>query len=298
MNRWPRSQMGSAVVAAASGLRTPLFASNFGAATGSGDTALTDGGIWTDHDGGTIKQTVQPSGGRFPHVNEYAVDHDSSSAYHWTQKNPVRATLTNGERIAWRVSLYQSIPDTFTGTPYNAGGGWAGNHPFEATYVAGGGSDSTNKWAICLGSDSDGTFPLVIELTGVAYPYNYICLGGAGSGEPQHVNKNRRYDLDLLFTRVSANVHDLDIRVYNAAGAIEFSTADGLNNIYGWGGSQFGSAGRNRSLAIDDVAVLRGRVGSNGGIDAPGQALVRWGMIAAIDDGNFVGPWGSLTTDV
>lgn len=272
------------------GDRTPLFASNWSNSTGSGSTALRDGTNWDDEDGGTNPLSVVASAGRFPSTNNLQSNHQNANDYRWCQEYALRGALSNGQFIAIRAGLYHAVSDSVGSQ------GWAASHFVEAAAVAGGGSDSANKWELLMGSTGDGTFPFAVGLNAVGFPYNYLSMGNAGGGDPAHLNKNTLYWIELKFTRTAANTYTVEMRVRNSAGTILYSTGDSLNNIYGWGGAAFGS-GNNTNLPIDDAAVVKLRVGKNGGFGAGSAQYIHWGGFAATDD-DWVGVWGSLTTDV
>lgn len=272
-------QRGNGVQAGGGG-RTALFSSPWNFGTGTSDTVLRNGTTWDDKDGGTLDAAIVVSAGRMPTAYVARVNYRNSLDYGWVQKYTVRpSSLSVGQFICYRYGMYVDIPDG------EGAKGWAGNHPIEWAAVAGGGSDSTNKIATLWGnSGTAGQVIVAIEQTGVAFPYNYLSLGSAGGGDPATIAKATLWIFEHKLTKAGTNSYNHDIRVRNSGGTITYSTGDGLNNIYGWGGLQFGSGGRNQGLAIDDVAVNRFRVFKNGGVDHSTDVYTYYGMVAATDD--------------
>jgi hypothetical protein len=236
----------------------PLFYSDWSTATGATDAALRDTG------------KVVP----WPHLgNEsgiLSVVASTGLGFPAGMTNVMRVQLGPGTVGGAAVSIVPADAIIPTGTTYyrfyllNAVSDAEGDKSsaINSVHYIESNTGSPQPWTWCLASKNDGTFPL--QFQSIATGAGSFLLGGKSYGSPIwtdfFLTKNSPYRIEWALTRTAADTHTLDIRIYNAAGALVYDK----DNIYkAQAETTLATAGVD--LPLTDATLGGFYLGSNGG---------------------------------
>lgn len=271
----------SFTVASGSGSRTADFFSKWGT-TGTSDTVLTDTNKWSSRWGGTPVLAVvntPPTGCPTPNALRCQF---GTGSFDWVMAKSLWTQPAIGSSRWFRYYVNNDVADSIDG-----GTGYAATHPIESEGDASG--ISGNFYTYHLGSRTDGTGEFYISFDANSRQF---CCGGAGGANPTTIAKHTWWRVETQFLRTATSTYTIHMRVYNQSGTLTYSDADGLDNMYVWGGGKMSA--NNTGLTVDQAHVEELRFGINGGFAASGTQYVYYAGFATASD-TWCGAYGSFT---
>lgn len=264
---------------------TPLFQSDFSAATGTSSTAYLDGGAW-DRRGGFGQEVVASTGLDFPSTNVCRFDANySNSGFCLTQVD--LTALAVGVTRYHRLYVRMTFPDELVGN---------GDHPWQDGNAVG---DSNYLLGVGYGSaDSpthDGDWMLsviIIEDLG-----SIICVG-------PWLAKGTTYRVEWAVERIDTSTYNFDIRVYDTAGVLLYGSSDfapqfgggtlASRGPYTFKAAQEASPGDFFNCGTNDFETA----GNDWWNAAPYSGVFAYGYqgcFAVCEDQGWIGAYGSVT---
>lgn len=189
----------------------PLFFSNFSAALGTGNTAITDGSKWGI--GGYGHEVVASTGLDFPSANvcRFGADY-ANSGFCLLQKSGL-PSLAVGSTRYYRWYVRMTFPDALVGN---------GDHPWQDGNAV---SDSCWLFGVHYGSDDSPAHD-------ADWRAGVSILRDAGDGgtidctQGPWLTKGVTFRLEVAVQRLSSTTFDLRTRIHNTAGALLYTGAD------------------------------------------------------------------------
>lgn len=254
------------------------FFSDWRSGTGSSSTIIRDGGKWSSYEGnGLIDIVTSPAGG--PTTNACRTRFGTSN-FDWLFALSLWTVPSIGSSIWHRFYFYNDISDAV-----DFGTGYAATHPIEGN--GGSGGLGGNVYSYKMGARPDGTGEFFIEYDAITRQF---CMGGAGGADPTRIAKHTWWRVESQFLRTATATYTQHMRVYNQAGTLTYSDADGLDNIYVWGGGKMSA--NNTGLPVDVVNMEALRMGINGGPTVAGTQYVYYAGVG-VSKQTWCGPWTS-----
>ena len=262
------------------GGRTAEFFSNWGT-TGSTETIIRDGNKWAGYEGNALMDVVtSPSGG--PTTNALRTRF-GTGGFDWVYGKGLWTQPSIGSSLWTRYYVNNDIAEQDGGSAY------AATHPIESegdpTGVSG------NFYTYHLGSRTDGTGEFYISID--ANSRQFCCGASTADGtNPARIAKHTWWRIETQFLRTATSTYTLHMRVYNQSGTLTYSDADGLDNMYVWGGGKMSA--NNTGLTIDQAHIEEIRFGINGGMSLTGTQYVYYAGVAVAKD-DWCGAYGAFT---
>lgn len=251
-----RPAFGAWAAAPPPGQRTADFYSNWGT-VGSTAAIIRDGNKWAGYEGNSLMAVVtSPAGG--PSANALRTEYGTGGfdwVYgkgHWTQPGI-------GSSRWFRHYLLQNIADSGGAGSIDFGSAYAATHPIESegdpTSISG------NFYAWHVGSRPSGLFESYIDIDSITRQYT---PGGAGGADPPlTLAKFTWWRYETQFDRTATSTYTMHLRIYDQSGVLQYSDADGKDNMYVWGGGKMSA--NTTGNTIDQAHIEELRFGINGG---------------------------------
>lgn len=262
---------------------------------GSSDAILTENGKADERWGGTgsldivTAASVGVSGLPASITNVLRVAMGTGD-FDWVMIRSKFSAPAVGQTLSERMYLLNNIADSGPSGSIDFGSAYAATHPKE--YRGSSGGIAGNFVADHTGARPSGKFEYYVDVDAVGRQYTPGGIGGADP--PLTLSKGAWWRIEKQWPRtadVSGSPRfSCHIRIYDSAGVLQYSDADGKNNMSAWGVGLMSV--NNTNLPIDLTAMAQRRLGINGGgnIVAGNRPQYQYWAGYAMRIGDWLGP--------